>query len=180
MQQSVSRDHLRRPANWYVGTVGQLTIMRYVEIDASNPIEVETIRKLLFDAYIIEAEVIGVLAFPPLRRDAANIRETDAKFVGCDVEGTLVAVAELERGDDNLTNIASFAVHPSMFRRGIGSFLLTRIVQAHGRAPITVSTAMRNTPAISLYKKHRFRSEKRWSTACGIDMVTLVRAADTW
>ena len=149
--------------------------MHYLEIDSTCASESERIRSLLYDSYSVEAGLIGMADFPPLWRTSTDIRGSNSKFLGCVLNGTLVAVAELEIGDDESNNIASFAVHPSVFRQGIGMSLLLHVLHSYRGGRLTVSTAVRNKPAISLYEKHGFRIEKEWRTECGIDMVTLAR-----
>jgi ribosomal protein S18 acetylase RimI-like enzyme len=133
-----------------------------------------TICALLRAAYTVEAQVIGVDDFAPLRRTAADISGAPSTFFGCTIGGRLVAVAEIEAPPDGPINIGGFAVHPSFFRRGIGSRLLRHVLQATAPAPVTVSTAATNDPAIALYEAHGFRVRRRW-TIQGIQMVTLVR-----
>jgi len=149
--------------------------MQYLEIDNTHAAESEKIRSLLFDSYSVEAAIIGVADFPPLRRSSDEIRKARSEFLGCVHLDTLVAVAELEIGGDGLMNIASFGVLPSVFRQGVGSNLLRHVLQSHGGFRVTVSTATRNRPAVSLYRKNGFRAEKEWRTECGIEMVTLAR-----
>ena len=177
--------------------------LRFERLDHASPAMAETIRSLMFDAYQVEAALIGRADdFLPLGRMAADIASADATFIGVFLErdgpgdeagqGSIVkpvAVAELERppveGADSTAgrtlNIASFVVHPSRFRRGIGSALLRHILDAH--APlrdgdgsphrITVSTAVANQPAIVLYEKHDFAISRHWTTPDGIEMVTM-------
>ncbi|MEN8207850.1 MAG: GNAT family N-acetyltransferase [Candidatus Fermentibacteria bacterium] len=144
------------------------------EIDNTDMSQSEKIREILFDSYSVEGKLIGVSDFPPLRRTSGDIRIAQTKFIGCMSIGRLVAVAELEMSDPDELNIASFGVHPTVFRRGIGSNLLRHILQTYGHLHATVSTAIRNRPAVTFYEKHGFRLEMKWCTECGIDMVNLV------
>jgi ribosomal protein S18 acetylase RimI-like enzyme len=150
-------------------------IMKFIELDHTDPTQSERIRRVLFDAYSIEAGLIGVADFPPLRRSAANIRNTQSTFFSYTHEGELIAVAEIERERAQQANIASFVVHPNFFRKGIGSQLLRHVVELLGNTLITVSTASKNRPAIALYEKHGFQISESWTTECQIEMVTLSR-----
>lgn len=147
--------------------------MQFTRLDHASKQESERIRTLLFDSYSVEADVIGVTDFPPLKRSAEDIRSAHSSFFGCVHNGVLSGVAEIESDDLEPTNIASFAVHPDVLRCGIGTFLLIGILEFIGNHPITVSTASVNTPAISLYEKHGFQIIKDWATPCRISMVTM-------
>jgi ribosomal protein S18 acetylase RimI-like enzyme len=177
----------------------------FARLDHASPTVAETIRRIMYDAYRVEAELIGrAKDFHPLGRTAEDIRTTDSVFIGGFLDGVSspcaagpepaapIAIAELERPaseDANSTagralNIASFVVHPAHFRRGVGSALLRHIldVRVHDHfagAPIriTVSTAAANRPAIAFYEKHAFAITSRWITPDGIEMATLSRWA---
>ncbi|MGD9253893.1 MAG: GNAT family N-acetyltransferase [Holophagae bacterium] len=143
----------------------------FVRLDHTAPAVSEEVSALLRRSYAIEAELISVEDFPPLRRTAEDVRETPSTFIGCTSENRLVAVAELEPDGEHV-NIAGFVVHPDDFRRGIGSRLLHHVLESYQRRSITVSTAAANGPAISLYERHGFSISNRWAID-GIDMVTL-------
>jgi ribosomal protein S18 acetylase RimI-like enzyme len=135
----------------------------------------EAICAILCRSYAVEAELIGVEDFPPLRRTSEDIRASQSTFIGCSSENRLVAVAELEHENDRSTNIAGFVVHPEFFRRGIGSHLLRHVLASVGTQTVTVSTAAANVPAVSLYEIHGFSIFKRWSIE-DLEMVTLARS----
>ena len=145
--------------------------MKYAQLDHVDARLSEHICKVMVEAYAVEARLIDAVDFPPLRRGAADIRTSEAVFYGAWDQGELVAAAEVEGGEG--WNIASFVVHPSRFRRGIGTGLLKHVLHVIGPAPVTVSTARANAPAIALYEKHGFRISRRWSTRDGIEMVTM-------
>ena len=149
--------------------------MEFVEFNHTDRCYSERIRDLFFDSYSFEAGLIGVPDFPPLRRTVDDICCAQSTFIGCMFDDRVVAVAEIERNGDVSANIAGFAVHPSCFRQGVGSRLLCHLLSSFGKTPVTVSTALKNQPAISLYKTHGFRVANRWATQCGIEMVTLLR-----
>lgn len=123
-------------------------------------------------AYQIEGELIGVEDFPPLRRAATDIRATEATFFGCVENERLIAAAEVEEAKDGGPHIGGFVVHPSEFRRGIGSKLLNHVLQSLADSRTTVSTAALNRPALSLYEKHGFTVVRQWNIG-SIEMVTL-------
>ncbi|MEM7343943.1 MAG: GNAT family N-acetyltransferase [Chloroflexota bacterium] len=152
--------------------------IEFVELVHSDRIEAEWIRQVLFDAYTVEAALIGMTDFPPLRRSAANIQAAQSIFFGCLQTGKLIAVAEIEGEPLQQVTIASFVVHPSCFRRGVGSCLLRHTLEIFDKTPITVSTASQNKPAITLYEKHGFQITKHWTINNHLEMVTLIRNPD--
>jgi ribosomal protein S18 acetylase RimI-like enzyme len=147
----------------------------FSRLDQTDPAQAERICRLLRDSYAVEARLIGVEDFAPLRRGIADIRNASSTFHGCSRGGSLVAVAEVEREADGTANIAGFVVDPGAFRKGIGTRLLLHVLQVVGDSAVTVSTASANAPAIALYEKHGFGIRRHWRTDCGIAMVTLER-----
>jgi ribosomal protein S18 acetylase RimI-like enzyme len=143
-------------------------------LDHNDPEQAATICELLVAAYTVEARLIGVTDFAPLRRTVEDIAAAASTFFGSSVDGRLVAVAELEELGTEAVNVASFAVHPAVFRRGIGLRLLRYVLEAAGRGRVTVSTAAVNQPAIALYEREGFAVCRRWEIE-GIDMVTLAK-----
>ena len=140
-----------------------------------EPAVAETIRAVMFQAYLVEAELLGVSDFVPLRRTAEDIASSEALFLGISTDGTLAAVAEVVRPEPHGTHIDSLVVLPSRFRRGLGKAMVRHIVGAHPSDAITVSTGVRNQPALMLYTSQGFREHRLWSTNDGIPMVTLLR-----
>jgi hypothetical protein len=49
-----------------------------------------------------------------------------------------------------------------------------RVIEEHGAGALTVSTGVRNLPALRLYAGFGFREHRRWSVE-GIPMLTLLR-----
>src|SRR6185436_17734798 len=84
----------------------------------------EAIRAVMFQAYLVEAALLGVQDFVPLRRTAAHVASTDALFLGISLAGTLAAVAEVESPEPQHVHIGSLVVLPSHFRRGLGTALV--------------------------------------------------------
>lgn len=150
--------------------------MKFLKLDHTNEQISERIRKVFFDSYSVEATLIGVTEFPPLKRTASDIRSAESSFFACTDKNFLAAVTEIENASSHLPNIAGFAVHPEYFRRGVGSFLLSNILGGLGNSSVSVSTASANVPATSLYEKHGFQIIKNWSTKSRISMVTMERS----
>ena len=143
-------------------------------LDHSDPETSAAIHAVMMAAYRVEADSLGVKDFVPLHRTRAQIAAARAVFFGIFVAGTLVAVAELEAKESGRSHIGSLVAHPSHFRRGLATALLRHILRTHGSDEITVSTGVRNRPALLLYAAQGFDEQCRWTTSDGIPMVTLV------
>lgn len=148
---------------------------RVIQLAHEAPPMAEAIRAVMFQAYLVEAALLGVSDFVPLRRSAEAIAASDALFLGIAPAGTLAAVAEVERPEPHHIHIGSLVVLPSHFRRGLGTALVRHIVGANPSEAVTVSTGVRNQPALSLYAALGFREHRLWTTDDGIPMVTLLR-----
>lgn len=152
--------------------------MSVVPLTHTDAAVAEAIRALMVESYRVEAEILGVSEFVPLRRPASDIAAADAIFLGIEAGGDLMAVAEVEDVEPAHVHIGSFVVRPSQFRRGLGRELLEEIVRRFGAGEITVSTGIRNEPALRLYQSRGFRELRRWETPDGIPMITLRRGPD--
>jgi ribosomal protein S18 acetylase RimI-like enzyme len=152
-----------------------VSVPEVVPLDATDASVAEAIQGVMAAAYAVEAALLGVQDFPPLRRTAAHIAATDARFLGIWDAGTLVAVAEVERAADERVHLGSVVVRPTHVRRGLASALLRRVLEADPGDDVTVSTGVRNEPARRLYAAHGFVVVRRWTTSDGIPMVTLRR-----
>ncbi len=146
-----------------------------VDLDHRDSAVSNELRSLMAASYAVEAEVIGVPDFAPLRRTAQAIRRSEGRFRGLVRDGRLVAAAEIEDADHGGGHIAGFVVDPQRFRQGLGSGLLSDVLASADGIVVTVSTAIANRPAVRLYQKHGFSIDRTWSTPCGIPMVTLRR-----
>ena len=148
-----------------------------VPLDHAHAAVASEIHRVLQAGYTVEARILSVEDFLPLRRTAAQIRRAASSFLGAYHGARLAAVTELEIHPGSTVNIAALVVHPEQFRRGFGSALLSEIVGTHGNCDITVSTGVRNGPARALYTAQGFRELRRWVTEDGIAMLTLLREA---
>ncbi len=151
-----------------------------IELTSVDHADAELARRIsevLLAAYAVEAELLSVQDFPPLRRTAEDVRVSLSRFYGAWAQGRLVGVAEVEDAGGIAPHIAGLAVHPSVFRRGVGSRLLGWVLARLDAPEVTVSTAARNPPAIALYARHGFEVVDRWTTPDGYAMVTLCRQA---
>lgn len=146
-----------------------------VALEPTDPTVAEAIHRVMAAAYVVEATLLGVVDFPPLRRTAAQVALSDASFLGVWDGDTLVSVAEVERHASGQVHLGSLVVLPSHFRRGLASALLRHVLDAHPSDGVTVATGVRNLPALRLYAAHGFVEQRRWTTGDGIPMLTLRR-----
>ena len=123
-------------------------------------------------AYAREAELLGIVNFPPLKRTAGSIRQSHGTFFGLSENGVLVAAAEVQ-SDDRILSIDSFVVDPQAFRQGYGSRLLQSLLEDSGYDRAEVETSTQNEPALRLYRKFGFREVARRETADGIEIIKL-------
>lgn len=149
-----------------------------VALDHGSPDVAGAIRAVMSAAYRVEADILGVADFVPLRRTTAEIAGAETRFFGISLDDGLAAVAELEDRQPGLCQISALVVTPSHFREGLATALLHEVIGARPECDITVSTGVLNGPALRLYAAHAFRSQSRWATRDGIPMVTLVRTRD--
>jgi ribosomal protein S18 acetylase RimI-like enzyme len=145
-----------------------------IRLDHTAPPVAAAIHVVMMAAYGVEAGILDIKDFGPLRRTPAQIARASGPFVGIAVGGTLAAVAELETGKDGV-HIAALVVHPGQFRRGLATALLREIIRVHASDDVSVSTAAGNRPALRLYSAAGFHGDHRWTTDDGIPMVTLRR-----
>lgn len=143
-------------------------------------------------AYAVEAERIAARDFPPLKRSIAAIQEAGLEACGVLHQGSLIAAAELElqqkQGEQEelelqgvqeeqcaTVTIASLVVSPAHFRQGLATTLLRHIIRVHEGAALQVETSALNTPALALYRQHRFQPLTERTTADGYRVVSLLR-----
>ena len=128
-------------------------------------------------SYKVEAGLVGIEDFPPLRRSASLIQSSNSQFFGQRIGGDLAAVVESTDDGENLS-IDSLVVHPQYFRRGLASQLLQSLLETVSWQHACVETAAANDPALELYRKFGFSETKRWKTADGIEKVRLMSKND--
>lgn len=135
--------------------------------------------KVFQRSYSVEAQLIGTLDFPPLKRSVNNIKESHTKFYGFFTNDTIVAVIEFSIRDRHLS-ICSLTVDPDHFNKGIANQLISYVLNIKGITTATVETAVVNMPAISLYKKLGFIEYKRWIPSHGIEKLAMTVECATW
>lgn len=133
----------------------------------------EKIKALHDAAYAVEAQLLGLEEFPPLKRALASYAESRSVFFGYMHKGRCVGSVELETESFPVLEVSSLVVDPKFSRRGIATKLMTHVLSKAGTRRVTVSTATANYPAINLYEALGFRAVDQWKTDEGIDIVQL-------
>ncbi|WP_242117364.1 GNAT family N-acetyltransferase [Aestuariivivens sediminicola] len=121
-------------------------------------------------SYAVEAELLGAIDFPPLKRSLESYLNSSNDFYGYFESSELAGVIEVERTDKHI-DINSLVVKPKFFRRGIGRKLLEFTFNRFDAERFTVETGVENKPATALYKKLGFKEIKQWDTNFGIRKV---------
>jgi ribosomal protein S18 acetylase RimI-like enzyme len=142
------------------------------KLDHTNEEVAGQIHTIFQNSYKIEAQLIGVLDFPPLLRSAKDIQRSATQFYGFNEDDCLAAVIEIAMEGERL-EINSLTVDPSYFRKGIANKLISYVLEAIDFTEAVVETAVANVPAINLYKKHGFVEFKRWIPSHGIEKLAL-------
>ena len=101
-------------------------------------------------AYTVEASILKVVDFPPLKRTVSQFLNSNSEFYAYYLNHNLAGVIEIKNNQD-LTHIQSLVVYPKYFRKGIGRKLVQFILDTYMSSVFTVETGLDNYPAIKLY-----------------------------
>ncbi len=114
--------------------------------------------RLQHAAYRVEAELVGDDRLPPLQDDDVSLPAWRGRYVvmwrGVELVG---ALAWRDHGDH--LDIDRLMVDPGSHRQGVGTRLLSAIVERAGGRPVLVSTGRDNVPAVALYVHHGFEPQ---------------------
>jgi ribosomal protein S18 acetylase RimI-like enzyme len=141
-------------------------------LDQQEDTVAEKIYHVFQASYAVEAELLEAKDFPPLKRTIIDFKNIDTSFFGHWIGKELTAVIEIEPSP-NTFHICSLVVHPTYFRRGIASELITFIFKLLVGNKITVETGLANIPAIALYKSFGFKEVGQYDTDIGIRKIKL-------
>ncbi|MCG2430386.1 GNAT family N-acetyltransferase [Aequorivita xiaoshiensis] len=141
----------------------------------NNNLEVAgLIQKIFHQSYAVEAQLLKVDDFPPLKRTLDSYQNSENIFFGYFENETLVGVIECEILD-NFIDINSLVVHPNFFRNGIAGGLLNFVLAKFECYSLKVETATNNTPAVDLYIKFGFEPVAYFASDSGINKVAFER-----
>jgi ribosomal protein S18 acetylase RimI-like enzyme len=106
-------------------------------------------------AYAVEATLIGDDRIPPLHESLPELRAAALWWLGAMSEERLVGAVAVRVADDGL-DIDRLVVVPDAHRRGVGSALVSAVLDRAAGRPTTVSTGRDNQPARRLYERLGF------------------------
>ena len=132
------------------------------------------IRALFQASYRVEAELLGAIDFPPLKRKLLNFINSDTEFYGFCRGNHMASVVEVKSCGTN-THIHSLVVHPQHFRQGLGKNLMQFILETYDSETFTVETGLENEPATKLYRKLGFKEQKQWDAEFGIRKIGFIK-----
>lgn len=125
---------------------------------AADPYVVAMVLSLQRASYAVEARLLGDDRIPPLHEDEHAIAAWRGSWLLAWEGVDLVGAAAWVLHDDHV-DVAKVMVSPQAMRRGIGSALLTGVLDAAGDRRVLVTTGRDNVPATSLYARHGFGHE---------------------
>lgn len=143
------------------------------KLENANETVANQIHSVFQNSYKVEAELIGVLDFPPLARSSKDIFNSTTDFYGFNDNHCLAAIIEIEINEKHL-EIHSLTVDPKFFRKGIAAKLISYALTSFDINTATVETAVANQPAINLYQKHGFIESRRWTPSHGIQKLAML------
>ena len=146
--------------------------IRIACLDHTDPAIATDIHSVMMMAYGVEAKLLGISDFPPLRRARNDISRAESSFIGSFLCNELAGVLEYEMHQEARIGIAAVVVLPNFFRLGLGTALVRHIIQTLKGARIEVCTAAANAPALSLYRQQKFDIAGSW---IGDDRIAVVK-----
>lgn len=144
-------------------------------LDLFDDDTVEMLWYLQHASYKIEATLIGFTEIPPLTETFESIRHSGETFFGYREADDILAALAYTRDRQGVT-IHRLMVHPSHFRKGLASELLTALFQMEGGGVYRVFAGSRNKPALMLYQKHGFRAVQEQEASPGVLLTELWRS----
>lgn len=134
-----------------------------------------SIRSVFQESYKVEAKLLNVKDFPPLKRSLESYANSENDFYGFLKNKELAGVVEISY-EGGFTYIQSLVVSPCFFRQGVAAELMEFVLHTFFDSKLfIVETGVANKPAIALYRKFGFKEVKEWETDHGIRKVRLHR-----
>lgn len=141
----------------------------------NNSVEVaDKIQSIFYQSYTVEAKLLDVVNFPPLKRPLESFLKSENLFFGYFENVELVGVIELEHLNSHI-DINSLVVNPRYFRSGIAGKLLSFIFDNFDAKLFTVETGANNASAVKLYEKFGFKAVRLFDTDLGIKKIGFER-----
>ncbi|MFD2179627.1 GNAT family N-acetyltransferase [Veronia pacifica] len=127
-------------------------------------------------SYRVEADIIGVTFFPPLAEKVEDIVGSKSTFFGAFLMHKLVGIVEIEpmeEEDETVININRLVVEPTQFGKSVGTSLVSFVCKDN--ITTSVTTALKNIPAIRLYQKCGFEKASTQLLNEDITLLTMRR-----
>ena len=134
----------------------------------------EKIRSVFQVSYAVEAKLLEVPDFPPLKRSLESYLKNESQFFGYLINQEIAGVIEIVQNNDSI-HIDSLVVNPKFFRQGIAGKLIEFVFKSFDSKIFIVETGVKNLPATELYRKHGFKEVKQWDTDHGIRKIRFER-----
>lgn len=112
--------------------------------------------KLQFEAYAIEASLIGDDRLPTLHEDDEALAARRGRWCTAWQGVDLLGAVSWHEHDDHV-EVDRVMVRPSALRQGIATALLGHVREQTRGREMVVATGRDNSPAVALYAKHGFR-----------------------
>jgi ribosomal protein S18 acetylase RimI-like enzyme len=130
----------------------------------------EQIWRLQHIAYYVEASLIGMKELPPLTDTISALQNSGELFYGTIMDEEVIAALACKQDEETMM-IRRLMVHPSYFRQGVASALLSFVESiAFGVRMFTVETVTANIPAVRLYESLGYSAYSEHETPYGIQL----------
>jgi ribosomal protein S18 acetylase RimI-like enzyme len=143
-----------------------------IKLSARSPTIAMQLYQLMQAAYKVEAGLLGVTHFFPLQRTPKKIQNSQSRFYGIGDEQSLFAAIEIVVMHNDVY-IDALVVAPTHMRQGLGTALLTYVIQLYPEKSFIVQTAKANYPGISFYQKCGFLIVAELNSPDGLPLVSL-------
>jgi ribosomal protein S18 acetylase RimI-like enzyme len=127
-------------------------------------------------SYEVEAKIIEFEGIPGLKETIDDVIKSEETFIGMYSEDKIVGVLSFTM-DETTIYICRLVVHPSNFKQGIASKLISHLISNYGDSKtIIVHTGTKNSPAINLYKKFHFIESEQFLIEDTLSITRLIRS----
>jgi ribosomal protein S18 acetylase RimI-like enzyme len=127
-------------------------------------------------SYEVEAKIIEFEGIPGLKETIDDVIKSEETFIGMYSEDQIVGVLSFTM-DETTIDICRLVVHPSIFKQGIASKLISHLISNYGDSKtIIVHTGTKNSPAINLYKKFHFIESEQFLIEDTLSITRLIRS----
>ncbi|WP_044640415.1 GNAT family N-acetyltransferase [Risungbinella massiliensis] len=146
------------------------------KLNVTDPTVAQQVLNVQLPSYQVEAELINFQGIPRLHDTIENLLECSEIFLGYVSSDQLVGFISYTK-DDTVLDIHRMAVHPSYFRKGIASSLISHLLNLESNMEkMIVCTGAKNTPAKILYQRFGFCAVEDREIAPGISLTFFERS----